>query len=56
MTCDATDDELPPVEYLRDLADRIFQIPVKHGVDQGDHSRLLEIARSLEDPLTEILG
>lgn len=40
--------EKPPAEYLRDLADRIHHIPVMHGVDSYDYSRLYEIARSLD--------
>ena len=35
-------------EYLRDLAERLMRIPVVHGTDQGDVSRLLEIARREE--------
>lgn len=35
-------------DYLRDLAERIMHIPVMHNVDQGDVSRLQEIARRLE--------
>lgn len=40
-------DEMSDADYLRDLSDRIFRIPVMHGVDQGDCSRLQEIARRL---------
>jgi hypothetical protein len=37
------------VEYLRDLAERLMHVPVMHGVDQGDVSRLHEIATKLEE-------
>ncbi len=39
--------ELLPSEYLKDLAQRIFRIPVMYGVDQYDYERLNEIARDL---------
>jgi hypothetical protein len=48
-------DEMSDVDYLRDLAERIFRIPVMHGVDQSDYERLLIIARYLarkDDVLT----
>ena len=40
--------ELTDVEYLRDLAERIMHIPVMHGTDDGDSSRLHDIASRLE--------
>lgn len=33
--------------YLLDLSERIFRVPVEHGVDQGDYDRLRAIARRL---------
>lgn len=43
------DDELEDdVAYLRDLAERIFRIPVMHGVNQLDYDRLREIAQKLD--------
>jgi hypothetical protein len=36
------------VEYLRDLSHRVLKIPVMHGTDHYDVSRLLDIARRLE--------
>jgi hypothetical protein len=36
------------VIYLRNLADRIFRIPVMYSVDQGDCDKLREIARAIE--------
>lgn len=41
-------EELNDVQYLRDLADRVFCIPVKYGTDQYDMERLYRIARDLE--------
>lgn len=35
-------------EYLNDLAERIFQIPVMHGVNQYDYEMLQEIANHLK--------
>ena len=45
--------------FLRDLAERLYRIPVMYGVDQGDIDRLYEIAKILGvnpaeiDPLYE---
>jgi hypothetical protein len=39
--------ELDNVEYLRDLAGRIFRIPVMYGTDGYDYDRLYRIAREL---------
>lgn len=36
------------VEFLRDLAERLFRIPVMYGVDQGDSDRLYQIAKAME--------
>jgi hypothetical protein len=44
---DIEEPELDNVEYLRDLADRIFRIPVMHGVNGYDYDRLYRIAREL---------
>lgn len=44
----ATETELDPAAYLRDLASRLMQIPTFHGTDQGDVERLQEIASRLE--------
>lgn len=35
-------------QYLRDLAERIFRIPVMHGVDQHDWSILHTLAGELD--------
>lgn len=37
-----------PVEFLRDLAERIMHVPVMYGVDQGDTERLISIARAID--------
>jgi hypothetical protein len=42
------DEELSPGEYLKDLAERIFQIPVMYGTDGYDYDRLQEIACAIE--------
>lgn len=34
-------------DYLRDVADRIFSIPVMYGLDDGDSEHLREIADQL---------
>jgi hypothetical protein len=39
-------DELPDIEYLRDLADRLMNVPGPH-VDQYDCDHLLQIAEAL---------
>lgn len=36
------------VEFLRDLAERLFRVPVMYGVDQGDSDRLYQIAKAME--------
>lgn len=36
--------------FLRDLAERLFRVPVMYGVDQGDCDRLLEIAATHQSP------
>lgn len=36
-------------DYLRDLAERLMQVPVMYGVDQGDVDRLIDIANQLGD-------
>jgi hypothetical protein len=36
--------------FLRNLAERIFEMPVTLGVDQGDYDRLLEISFLIDDP------
>lgn len=45
---DAIEVQLSDPEYLRDLADRLMRIPVMYGTDQGDCSRLIEMAKALE--------
>lgn len=40
--------ELPVVAYLRDLSERLMDIPVMYGTDGYDIDRLNEIARDLE--------
>lgn len=35
------------VDYLRDLANRLMQVPVMYGVDQGDANLLYAIATQL---------
>lgn len=40
--------EVSNADYLRDLADRIFQIPAMYGTDQSDYNALRAIARELE--------
>lgn len=40
--------ESKDVEFLRDLAQRLWHIPVMYGVDQSDADRLDSIARKLE--------
>ena len=42
------DEELTDPQYLRDLADRLFKIPVMYGTDQYDCDRLEWIAKELE--------
>jgi hypothetical protein len=44
------DEELNSAEYLRDLAERLMRVPVMYGTDQGDVSRLYEIAQELDNP------
>lgn len=46
--CSDDEVELTDVKYLRDLAQRLFRVPVMYGVDQGDCSRLEDIATNLE--------
>lgn len=41
-------EELNSVDFLRDLAERLMHVPVMYGTDQGDVSRLYDIARELE--------
>lgn len=36
--------------FLRDLAERLWEIPADCGVDQGDVDRLREIAGLIDDP------
>lgn len=38
-------------KYLQDLAETLRRIPVKYGTDDGDISRLYEIARETEELL-----
>lgn len=42
-------DEMSTSQYLRDLAKRLWGVPVMYGVDQLDAEMLVEIANSLED-------
>lgn len=42
--------ELSPVDFLRDLSNRIMHIPVMYGTNQYDADRLNEIAREIESP------
>lgn len=47
---DAEDEtEMSNAEYLRDLSDRLREIPVMYGVDGYDCDRLRWIARDLEN-------
>ena len=46
---DLMEEELSDVDYLRNLADRLFKVPAVYGVDQYDYERLLEIAFCLEE-------
>ena len=39
--------ELNDTEYLRNLAERLMHIPIMHGTDQRDISRLERIAKRL---------
>lgn len=39
------------VEFLRDLADRMMDIPVNCGIDQADIDDLLLLVRDLEKML-----
>lgn len=41
-------DEMPVVEYLRDLSERLINVPVMFGIDGYDIDRLNEIAKNLE--------
>lgn len=40
--------ELSPVEYLRNLSDRLMEVPCMYGTDQYDCDRLNEIAHLME--------
>jgi len=40
--------ELNSAEFLRDLAERLMRVPIMYGTDQGDVSRLYEIAKEIE--------
>lgn len=35
-------------DYLRDLAERLYRIPVVYGVDSADYDRLRRIASRIE--------
>lgn len=35
-------------EFLRDLSERLMQVPTIHGIDQGDSDKLNAIAEELE--------
>lgn len=50
------EEELPDADFLRDLAERIFRIPVMYGVDQGDTDRLLRIAGTLPAQEIDLFG
>lgn len=39
--------ELNEADFLRDLANRLMNVPVRYGVDGGDIDRLAEIAAAL---------
>ena len=41
--------EYTDARYLMELSERIFRIPVMHGVDQGDYEELREIAGRLDE-------
>lgn len=45
---DALEQDRADAAFLRDLAGRLFQVPVMYGVDQGDVDRLNEIAEKLQ--------
>jgi hypothetical protein len=38
----------PEAEFLRDLSERLLEVPVKYGVDQGDIDHLRSIADALD--------
>jgi hypothetical protein len=40
--------ELVPTYFLRDLADRLMNVPGTYGTDQYDTDRLYSIARAIE--------
>jgi hypothetical protein len=40
--------ELNSADFLRDLAERLRHIPVIHGTDDADISRLYRVAKQLE--------
>ncbi|MHA2427807.1 MAG: hypothetical protein ACXADB_07270 [Candidatus Hermodarchaeia archaeon] len=40
----ASEGELNDADFLKNLAKRIWEIPVQHGVDQYDSERLRDIA------------
>ena len=41
--------ELTNAAYLRDLAERLREIPVRYGVDGYDIDRLVDMARELDE-------
>jgi hypothetical protein len=41
-------EKLNDIDYLRDLAERLMHVPVLYGTDQGDCSRLYQIAERLK--------
>ncbi len=46
---DVEDETMRASDFLRDLAERIYKIPVTHGVDQGDVDRLISLAVKVGD-------
>lgn len=45
--------ELPPKQYLLDLANRLRRIPVVYGIDGYDIDRLAQIAKLIQGDETK---
>ena len=48
MPNDNPAEEQSDVEWLRDLAARLFHVPALYGTDEGDVDRCNDLARKLE--------
>jgi len=46
---DVESDTMRGSDFLRDLAERLMHVPVMYGTDQGDVSRLMELAVKVGD-------